>query len=82
MVRLCHKASLGVLKVKNCVVGDWKTSHVHIVHLIYKRLVEGLTAENREYAEPVLSHYVQDVFVKRIADHFCVASVSLSAVNE
>jgi len=82
MAGLGHKARLGVLEVKNCVVGNWETSHVHVVHLVDKWLVEGLAAEDGKDAEPVLGHDVEDVLVKRIADYFCVASVSLSSVNE
>ena len=55
---------------------------MHVVHLVDKWLVEGLAAEYGKDAEPVLGHDVEDVLVKRIADHFCVASVSLSSVNE
>jgi hypothetical protein len=36
---LSHKAGLSVLKVEDCIIGDWQTRHVHVVHLVNKWLV-------------------------------------------
>ena len=77
-----HEGFFSVLKVKNGVVNDWDTGHVHVVHLVDERLVEGLATEDRGKAEPILGHYIQDVFVKAVADDFSIPAVSFTAMDE
>ena len=81
MLGLSHKAGLSVLKVEDCIIGDWQTRHMHVVHLVDKWLVKGLSAKDGKETEPVLGHYVENVLVKRITYYFSVASVGLTSVN-
>lgn len=73
-----HEGCLRVLKVENRVIDDWQTRHVHVVHLVNEWLIKRLATEYRGKAKPVLSHYIQNVFVKAVAHNFSIPPVSFA----